>query len=178
MKSRAAFKTQATFRSTGIRSNDSKSWKWCYFLFVFVIMMLRPFNSQSSTELDRQQKESKPKKKHRKHGDRKRPPKKHEDDCYRCGDGGELVMCDRGHCPKVYHLKCLKLSKPPVGKSVLWWWQHRLSCPGGRCLLFQFEATICSGHVQNLPTSVHILGIWIVPGPVSFFFFLFFCLVC
>jgi hypothetical protein len=26
------------------------------------------------------------------------------------------VMCDRGGCPKVYHLHCLKLSKPPHGK--------------------------------------------------------------
>lgn len=41
--------------------------------------------------------------------------KVHEDDCYRCGDGGELIMCDRSKCPKVYHLKCLKLEKPPHG---------------------------------------------------------------
>lgn len=43
------------------------------------------------------------------------PRKEHEDDCYRCGEGGELVMCDKGNCPKVYHLQCLKLTKPPSG---------------------------------------------------------------
>ena len=43
--------------------------------------------------------------------------KDHEDDCYRCGEGGELVMCDKRDCPKVYHLRCLKLSKLPYGKS-------------------------------------------------------------
>jgi len=45
--------------------------------------------------------------------------KGHEDECYRCGEGGELIMCDRNGCPKVYHLNCLKLSKPPHGKYYL-----------------------------------------------------------
>lgn len=43
--------------------------------------------------------------------------KEHDDECFRCGEGGELVMCDRGGCPKVYHLHCLKLSKPPHGEQ-------------------------------------------------------------
>ena len=42
--------------------------------------------------------------------------KKHDDDCYRCGEGGELVMCDKMKCPKAYHLQCLNLSKPPHGE--------------------------------------------------------------
>ena len=42
--------------------------------------------------------------------------KVYENDCYRCGDGGELIMCDKGSCPKVYHLKCLKLAKLPTGE--------------------------------------------------------------
>lgn len=40
----------------------------------------------------------------------------HEDECFRCGIGGELVMCDRKTCPKSYHLKCLSLLKKPYGK--------------------------------------------------------------
>ena len=40
----------------------------------------------------------------------------HDDMCYRCGEGGELMMCDRVKCPKVYHLRCLKLTKPPHGQ--------------------------------------------------------------
>lgn len=42
--------------------------------------------------------------------------KEHEDECFRCGEGGELVMCDKPNCPKVYHLQCLNLAKPPHGE--------------------------------------------------------------
>lgn len=42
--------------------------------------------------------------------------RKHDDECFRCGEGGELVMCDRQGCPKSYHLQCLALSKPPHGR--------------------------------------------------------------
>lgn len=43
----------------------------------------------------------------------------HEDNCFQCGDGGELVMCDKKDCPKAYHLLCLNLTQPPFGKSSL-----------------------------------------------------------
>uniref|UniRef100_A0A0X3P3I7 Histone-lysine N-methyltransferase, H3 lysine-36 and H4 lysine-20 specific n=1 Tax=Schistocephalus solidus TaxID=70667 RepID=A0A0X3P3I7_SCHSO len=39
----------------------------------------------------------------------------HDDFCYRCGDGGELVLCDKSNCPKSYHLNCLGLVRPPNG---------------------------------------------------------------
>lgn len=39
----------------------------------------------------------------------------HEYYCYCCGEGGELVMCDKKDCPKAYHLLCLNLTKPPYG---------------------------------------------------------------
>ncbi|XP_076770048.1 histone-lysine N-methyltransferase NSD3 isoform X3 [Arvicanthis niloticus] len=48
----------------------------------------------------------------------------HEDYCFQCGDGGELVMCDKKDCPKAYHLLCLNLTQPPYGK-----WE----CPWHRC---------------------------------------------
>ena len=44
--------------------------------------------------------------------------RKHDDDCFRCGEGGELVMCDRSNCTKSYHLSCLGLDKPPYGKVI------------------------------------------------------------
>lgn len=44
----------------------------------------------------------------------------HEDYCFQCGDGGELVMCDKKDCPKAYHLLCLNLSQPPYGKLDSW----------------------------------------------------------
>ncbi|XP_005102412.1 histone-lysine N-methyltransferase NSD2 [Aplysia californica] len=95
------------------------------------------------------------------------PRKEHEDDCFRCGEGGELVMCDKGNCPKVYHLQCLKLTKPPSGKW-LCPWHHcddcgKLStsrcseCPNSYCAvhtqgnIFMIEGTaICSDHTDLL----------------------------
>ncbi|XP_068166461.1 histone-lysine N-methyltransferase NSD3 isoform X1 [Antennarius striatus] len=48
----------------------------------------------------------------------------HEYFCFCCGEGGELVMCDRKDCPKAYHLLCLNLTKPPYGR-----WE----CPWHSC---------------------------------------------
>ena len=65
---------------------------------------------------EKQSKEAKKKKKKKK---QEHKIKEHEDDCFRCGWGGELVMCDRGNCPKVYHLQCLNLQRPPTGILLL-----------------------------------------------------------
>lgn len=40
----------------------------------------------------------------------------HEDECFRCGEVGKLIMCDKRDCPKSYHLECLNLDKIPHGK--------------------------------------------------------------
>ncbi|XP_035641807.2 histone-lysine N-methyltransferase NSD3 isoform X4 [Oncorhynchus keta] len=40
----------------------------------------------------------------------------HEYFCFCCGEGGELVICDKKDCPKAYHLLCLNLTKPPYGR--------------------------------------------------------------
>lgn len=45
--------------------------------------------------------------------------KKSEDECFRCGDGGQLVLCDKKTCTKAYHLSCLNLTKRPFGKKRL-----------------------------------------------------------
>lgn len=42
----------------------------------------------------------------------------HEDECFRCGEEGKLIMCDQRTCPKSYHLECLDLDKIPHGKWV------------------------------------------------------------
>ena len=42
-----------------------------------------------------------------------------EDFCFRCTEGGELVVCDFKNCSKVYHLECLKLSAPPKGECLI-----------------------------------------------------------
>ena len=66
---------------------------------------------KNSDGRDRDRKKKKKKKK-------RRPDQRkvHEDECYRCGEGGELVMCDRSWCPKAYHMECLNLIKPPNGE--------------------------------------------------------------
>ncbi|KAM9477375.1 histone-lysine N-methyltransferase NSD2 isoform 2-T3 [Clarias gariepinus] len=50
--------------------------------------------------------------------------KQSEDECFRCGDGGQLVLCDRKGCTKAYHLSCLDLTKRPFG---------RWDCPWHHC---------------------------------------------
>ncbi|MEQ2275168.1 hypothetical protein XENORESO_021884 [Xenotaenia resolanae] len=50
--------------------------------------------------------------------------KKSEDECFRCGDGGQLVLCDKKNCTKAYHLSCLNLTKRPFG---------RWDCPWHHC---------------------------------------------
>lgn len=44
---------------------------------------------------------------------------KHSDECYKCKDGGKLIMCE--NCPRVAHLKCVGLNKIPLGE---WLCEH------------------------------------------------------
>ncbi|XP_065265889.1 histone-lysine N-methyltransferase, H3 lysine-36 specific [Emys orbicularis] len=50
--------------------------------------------------------------------------KEREDECFSCGDGGQVVSCKKTGCPKVYHADCLNLTKRPAGK-----WE----CPWHQC---------------------------------------------
>lgn len=58
----------------------------------------------------------------------------HEDDCFICGDGGELLLCDRKGCSKAYHLECLQRKVVPP-KSQKW------ECPLHYCQVCQKQAT-------------------------------------
>ncbi|XP_072222126.1 histone-lysine N-methyltransferase NSD2 isoform X1 [Leuresthes tenuis] len=79
----------------------------------------RPKNSNGQTA------EPKGKRAKRKYKRRKSEgKKKSEDDCFRCGDGGQLVLCDKKTCTKAYHLSCLNLTKRPFG---------RWDCPWHHC---------------------------------------------
>eukprot|EP00736_Rhodelphis_marinus_P010860 Rmarinus@m.207 len=40
-----------------------------------------------------------------------------EDTCFRCGDGGELLLCDWPACIRVYHMHCLKPTERPKDES-------------------------------------------------------------
>ncbi|XP_063784025.1 histone-lysine N-methyltransferase, H3 lysine-36 specific isoform X2 [Pseudophryne corroboree] len=57
--------------------------------------------------------------------------KEHEDECFSCGDGGQLVSCKKPGCPKVYHADCLSLTRRPAGK-----WE----CPWHQCDVCNKEA--------------------------------------
>uniref|UniRef100_A0A803TBS3 Histone-lysine N-methyltransferase, H3 lysine-36 specific n=1 Tax=Anolis carolinensis TaxID=28377 RepID=A0A803TBS3_ANOCA len=78
--------------------------------------------------------EDKSKKFKRRHGKRKSQAgilKEREDECFSCGDGGQLVSCKRPGCPKVYHADCLSLTRRPAGK-----WE----CPWHQCDVCRKEA--------------------------------------
>uniref|UniRef100_A0A8C6UZU2 Nuclear receptor binding SET domain protein 2 n=1 Tax=Neogobius melanostomus TaxID=47308 RepID=A0A8C6UZU2_9GOBI len=60
----------------------------------------------------------------RKYKKRKTDGKKSDDECFRCGDGGQLVLCNKKNCTKAYHLSCLNLTKRPFG---------RWDCPWHHC---------------------------------------------
>uniref|UniRef100_A0AAY4AM42 Histone-lysine N-methyltransferase, H3 lysine-36 specific n=1 Tax=Denticeps clupeoides TaxID=299321 RepID=A0AAY4AM42_9TELE len=61
--------------------------------------------------------------------------KEREDECFSCGDGGQIISCKRPGCPKVYHADCLNLTKRPAGR-----WE----CPWHQCdLCGQQAASFC-----------------------------------
>lgn len=78
----------------------------------------RPKNSNGQTA------EPKAKRAKRKYKKKAEGKKKFEDECFRCGDGGQLVLCCKKTCTKAYHLSCLNRTKRPFG---------RWDCPWHHC---------------------------------------------
>ena len=88
---------------------------------------------------------------------------RHDDYCFSCNDGGDLLECTV--CPKVYHLECAGLDAVPAGK-----WH----CPWHTCLECQRKSSNVGGqlfHCMTCPLSelnlahpvpgrVHTLGYW------------------
>ncbi|CAK6433357.1 unnamed protein product [Pipistrellus nathusii] len=77
----------------------------------------RPKTSTALSE-DKAKRTRKKGRRRRARGEGRKPS---EDECFRCGDGGQLVLCDRKSCTKAYHLSCLGLGKRPFGKWVCPW---------------------------------------------------------
>uniref|UniRef100_A0A3Q2Q2A5 Nuclear receptor binding SET domain protein 3 n=1 Tax=Fundulus heteroclitus TaxID=8078 RepID=A0A3Q2Q2A5_FUNHE len=77
----------------------------------------------------------------------------HEYFCFCCGEGGELVMCDRKDCPKAYHLLCLNLTKPPYGRWECPW--HDCSvCGASASALCDFcPRSFCRDHQAGALTA-------------------------
>ncbi|KAL9982434.1 hypothetical protein ACROYT_G004474 [Oculina patagonica] len=84
----------------------------------------------------------------------------HEDECYICGDGGELLMCDKGGCLKCYHKDCLGGDTTVRGKWICPWhfcddcgkWANILcsECPNSYC-----KAHV-SGQITELGNGIHV----------------------
>ena len=66
-----------------------------------------------------------------------------EDLCFRCFDGGQLLMCDYKSCPKVYHMSCVDHETRPREKWICPWHhcvtcgssaiKHCIHCPNAYC---------------------------------------------
>lgn len=84
----------------------------------------------------------------------------HEDECYICGDGGELLMCDKGGCKKCYHKTCLGSDVNTRGKWICPWhfcddcgkWANIMcsECPNSYC------RSHASGQITELANGVHL----------------------
>jgi len=78
-----------------------------------------------------------------------------EDFCFRCAEGGHLMMCDVKTCSKVYHLACLKLEAPPRGQWTCPW--HHCDVCGRKTATFCSICpnSFCSTHAAdaNLQTN-------------------------
>lgn len=80
-----------------------------------------------------------------------------EDLCFRCFDGGQLLMCDYKSCPKVYHMSCVEHETRPREKWICPW-HHCVTC-GNSALhhCIHCPNAYCSKHASDL--TVHpVLG--------------------
>ncbi|XP_055518087.1 histone-lysine N-methyltransferase NSD3 isoform X2 [Leucoraja erinacea] len=84
--------------------------------------------------------------------------KMHEDYCFRCCDGGELVMCDKKDCPKAYHLSCLNLTKPPFGKWECPWHHCNVCGTTSTCFCDFCPSSYCREHQKGALTTSALEG--------------------
>uniref|UniRef100_A0A4W3H832 Histone-lysine N-methyltransferase, H3 lysine-36 specific n=1 Tax=Callorhinchus milii TaxID=7868 RepID=A0A4W3H832_CALMI len=75
--------------------------------------------------------------------------KDHEEECFRCGDSGQLVICKKPGCPKVYHADCLNLNKRPAGKWECPW--HQCDVCGKEAISFceLCPSSFCMDHREG-----------------------------
>ncbi|XP_072192884.1 histone-lysine N-methyltransferase NSD2 isoform X2 [Excalfactoria chinensis] len=126
----------------------------------------RPKNSSTNAS---EEKGKKTKKRTRRRRTKNEGKKESEDDCFRCGDGGQLVLCDRKSCTKAYHLSCLGLVKRPFGKWECPWHHCDVCgkpsvsfchfCPNSFCKEHQDGTVLNSTLNGQLCCSEHVLGV-------------------
>uniref|UniRef100_A0A673LHI8 Histone-lysine N-methyltransferase NSD2-like n=1 Tax=Sinocyclocheilus rhinocerous TaxID=307959 RepID=A0A673LHI8_9TELE len=112
----------------------------------------RPKNGHTSEPKAKHQKKKPKRRKSRNEG------KKSEDVCFRCGDGGELVLCDKKGCTKAYHLSCLDRTKRPFGR----WdcpWHHCDVCGKNSDAFCQLcPNSFCKAHQEGALRSHPLTG--------------------
>ncbi|XP_032066970.1 histone-lysine N-methyltransferase, H3 lysine-36 and H4 lysine-20 specific isoform X5 [Thamnophis elegans] len=107
---------------------------------------VRPKNQPPATE-------EKSKKCKRRHGKRKSQTevtKEREDECFSCGDGGQLVSCKRPGCPKVYHADCLNLTRRPAGKWECPWHQCDVCNKDSASFCEMCPRSFCKQHREGM----------------------------
>uniref|UniRef100_A0A3Q2XKZ7 Histone-lysine N-methyltransferase NSD3 n=1 Tax=Hippocampus comes TaxID=109280 RepID=A0A3Q2XKZ7_HIPCM len=82
----------------------------------------------------------------------------HEYFCFCCGEGGELVMCDRKECPKAYHLLCLNLTKPPYGRWECPWHDCSICGTPASSLCDFCPRSFCPDHEAGALTASSLEG--------------------
>ncbi|XP_061595252.1 histone-lysine N-methyltransferase, H3 lysine-36 specific [Cololabis saira] len=107
---------------------------------------VRPKNNPPSDEKGR-------KLKRRGHGKKKKKvvlTKEREDECFSCGDGGQMVSCKRPGCPKVYHADCLNLTKRPAGRWECPWHQCDVCGKEAKSFCEMCPSSYCAQHREGL----------------------------
>ncbi|XP_069565693.1 histone-lysine N-methyltransferase, H3 lysine-36 specific isoform X2 [Brachyistius frenatus] len=107
---------------------------------------VRPKNNPPSEDKGR-------KLKRRGHGKRKNKAvltKEREDECFSCGDGGQMVSCKRPGCPKVYHADCLNLTKRPAGRWECPWHQCDICSKEAASFCEMCPSSYCAQHRDGL----------------------------
>ncbi|GAA6110545.1 histone-lysine N-methyltransferase NSD2 [Tachysurus ichikawai] len=97
------------------------------------------------------------KKKPRRRRARSEGKKQSEDECFRCGDGGQLVLCDRKGCTKAYHLSCLDRTKRPFGRWDCPWHHCDVCGKPSEAFCQRCPNSFCKAHEEGMlraqPTS-------------------------
>ncbi|KAF0976380.1 hypothetical protein FDP41_004607 [Naegleria fowleri] len=87
----------------------------------------------------------------------KEETKVHEDECFICKNGGELICCDFKCCTKVYHLECVGLTEIPSGDWVCP--QHFCSeCNSSSVVkkCFTCPYSVCDEHVSFMKDKIDL----------------------
>ncbi|XP_070595020.1 histone-lysine N-methyltransferase, H3 lysine-36 specific isoform X2 [Erythrolamprus reginae] len=107
---------------------------------------VRPKNQPPATE----EKSKKCKRRHRKRKSQTEVTKEREDECFSCGDGGQLVSCKRPGCPKVYHADCLNLTRRPAGKWECPWHQCDVCSKDSASFCEMCPRSFCKQHREGM----------------------------